>query len=551
MTRYGLLVSSAAKARKAFFAIAVLALPVLLGSPGAGAASMASLAISPPQGGDPTYVYVDLMDAGEISRRLQKSETLRSVFAQWREILREIPASEMSFMSSVSGDEAPAFQMALKLGGGEKEILGRIASGKASADELDELFGKVWNRITVEAPLEGVSFYRLNPFDVYFSSNGELLIFADSPEGVRKSIQASRNGLRRFSPARKSDGRNLILVALGKDHSSLVADELSGIAWIQGDGAFPEKFAFEMELALRPGGWEIDLFTDAIKPLFGAGFFERNAPKPYGSFFRAGGGRLLAALDGIPYSNPLSAGAYMQLMSIFLGMGSVQFYDDIEKLTVPGVMKSISSGLAASDRLNFAVTAAPDGKMSAYVMARESAGTNWQKEGEAISRAAGIYGSLEAARAGRFEEVPGANWNHVYRVRSGESGSGSQPDITAAFGDSSALIGFLTPDLLAAPFVADSAFYEALTKAESAYEIVYVDMKLLRRVLADRVRRYPDGRYDTMLTALAILPFLDIREAGVLTLSPGHFRFTFKTGWLDFDDRESVRSALGSYGLAF
>jgi hypothetical protein len=240
----------------------------------------------------------------------------------------------------------------------------------------------------------------------------------------------------------------------------------------------------------------------------------------------------------------------MQLMSIFLSVDSRQFYDDIEKLTVPRVMESISSGLAASDRLNFAVTAAPDGKMSAYVMARESAGTNWRKEGEAISRAAGIYGSLEAAGARRFEEVPCANWNHVYRARSGE-GAGGQPDITAAFGDSSALVGFLTPDLLAAPFAADSAFYETLTKAESAYEIVYVDMKLLRRVLADRVRRYPDGRYDTMLTALAILPFLDIREAGALTLSPEHFRFTFKTGWLDFDDRESVRSALGSYGLAF
>jgi hypothetical protein len=50
---------------------------------------------------------------------------------------------------------------------------------------------------------------------------------------------------------------------------------------------------------------------------------------------------------------------------------------------------------------------------------------------------------------------------------------------------------------------------------------------------------------------MAILPFLDIREAGALTLSPEHFKFTFKTGWLDFDDRDSIRNALGPYGLEF
>ncbi|MDR0648831.1 MAG: hypothetical protein LBF92_05805 [Synergistaceae bacterium] len=550
MIGQGLTVSGTIKAWRVIFAMAALALPALLWSPGADAASVASRAIVKPQGGDPTYVYADLMDAGEISRRLQKSQTLRFVFAQGREILKKIPASEMSLMFSVSGDEAPAFQMALKLGGKEGGLLGRIASGKASADELGEFFGETWNSVTVEAAEDSSPLYRLSPLDSFFSSDGELLIFADSPEGVKKSIRASRNGSGRFSPARKSSGRNLILMTFGRDHSSAVADQISDLLAPQGE-TFPERLAFEMALALRPGGWEVDVFTDVIKSLYGPDFFAKNVRKPSGSFLRAGGGRLLASYDGTPPLLPLTASSYVRLISSLLDVEPLSYYDGIEKLTGPDAEDGISSGMAASDRLNVAITAAPDGEMSGYVAASESAGTNWRKEGEAFSRKVGVYDSLTAGGAGKYEEIRNAGWNHVYSAKADGSGADGKHGLTLAFDDSRALIGFFAPELLSEPFSAGTEFYEALTKAESALEIIYVDMKLLRKVLADRISKGSGGPSAMSLAPIAVLPFLDIWEAGALTLSPEHFRFSFRTGWLDFDDRDSALSIHGAYGLEF
>jgi hypothetical protein len=510
---------------------------------GADAASRASLAISPLVGDDPAYFYADFQDAGEISRRLQKSETLRFISKQAGEALKGIPAREISLMFSVSGDEAPSFQMAWTLEDGGSEILGRIASANASTAELDKFFGKIWSSVAVEAPDHDVPFYRLNPFGFYFSSNGELLVFANSIEGVKKSLLATLNGYKRFSPKTKSNGRNLILCGLGKEYSAIFANEFAAIAGFPSGAPFPENISVEMNAALRPGGWELDIFTDAIKPLYGDAFFEHSVSKPTGSFRRAGGGRLVAAVDGIVNGDLLDGYNFMRLLSYYVGVKGEWDDQALQKFAEGDTAEYIRSALSAAGRLNFAVTSAPDGRLTAYAAVLDSAG-DWKRAGDALSKAQSARRKTNSDEAVNAKEIPDDDWNHVFSIETKEAESGSPVSVTAAFGDDRAFIGFMPPNDLKEPFSVKSEFYENLTKNEGALEIVYADMKFLRQILATRRHSDPSASYDSTLTAIATIPFLDIREVGALTLSPEHFRFIFKTGWLDFEDREYVNTIM-------
>lgn len=116
MTSNDLSVSRGKKAAVTLFPFLVSALLLIPLLASAQAASRPSLAIAPPQGEDLSYLYADMADAGKIARRLQKSEAIKSFFEPAKAILEGFPATEMSFMMSVSGDEKPSFQMAWGLG---------------------------------------------------------------------------------------------------------------------------------------------------------------------------------------------------------------------------------------------------------------------------------------------------------------------------------------------------------------------------------------------------------------------------------------------------
>lgn len=521
-------------------AIFALSFFIAFAASGANAASRASYAISPLEGDDPAYFYADFQDAGEISRRLQKSQTLRFISAQAKDMLKGIPASEISLLFSVSGDEEPSFQMAWKLGKGRGEFLKGIAAGSASTDELEEFFGKIANLITVRAPEEGVPFYRLDPPGFYLSSDGELLVFANSIEGVKKSLRAAHNGYKRFSPKTKSGGRNLILCGLGKEYSSFFANEIAGILEFPAGALFPENIAVEMNVSPRPGGWELDIFTDAVRPLYGDGFFERGVRKPAGPFFKAGGGRLVAAVDGIVNADLVDGYDYIQLLSYYAGVKG-EWDSRFLRQFAGDASEYVRSAMSSDGRLNFAITAAPDGKLAGYAAVLEGA-PDWKRVGDALSKAlaAGGTSADETAGTADVKEIPNDDWNHVFSIETREIESGSPVSVTAAFGDDRAFLGFMPPGGLEEPFDVNSELYESLTKNESALEIVYVDMKFLRRISAARQKSDPSANYGSKFTAMTMIPFLDIREAGAQTLSPEHFKFIFKTGWLDFEEREYV-----------
>jgi hypothetical protein len=543
MTLHAALASRGAIAARTLSVISILVCLAISAS-GAGAASRSSLAIFPPQGGDLTYLYADIADAGEIALRLQKSETLGFLHAPAKEMLAGLPAAELSLMVSVSGDEMPSFQMAWALSGENKPLLEKIAGGSASVGELGEFFGKISDKFAVQGPEDGTPFYRVNPFGLYFSSNGELLLFADSIEGVKKSMLAAGNSHKRFSPKTKSACRNLILLSLGKEPSAFFAESVPGFIRIPDGASFPEKISLEADVNLRPGGWELDLFTNAIRPFFADGFFERSAPKTYGSFFKAGGGRLLAAVDGIPSEELLLDGSYVAFLSDILGIGSGWDADTVETLIGRRAYGYLLAGLESSDRMNLAVTAAPDGGLSGYLTVSAASGTDWKRAGDEMSKAVSVYNEMNEDGPVKIKELPDDDWNRVFSIEAPEAESGAPAGVTAAFGENRALAGFLRPDLLKEPFVSGSRFYEALTKDANVLETMYVDMRFLRDTLRAIRAKNPDRGHYGRQAFFTIIPFLDFREIGAQTLSPEHIKFFFKTGWLDLEEREFINSIM-------
>ncbi|MDR0616478.1 MAG: hypothetical protein LBG29_06685 [Synergistaceae bacterium] len=536
MTSNDLSVSRGKKAAVTLFPFLVSALLLIPLLASAQAASRPSLAIAPPQGEDLSYLYADMADAGKIARRLQKSEAIKSFFEPAKAILEGFPATEMSFMMSVSGDEKPSFQMAWGLGREEDILLERIAQKSASSEELEEFFGRMSNLISVLAPDGETPFYRIDPFGLYFSSDGKLLIFASSEEGVKKSMLAAGNSYRRFSPKTKSSGRNVMLLGLGKEPSAFFAENLADVFGMEDWTLFPENISAEAHVSLTPGGWELDLLTDLVKPIYGDGFFGRSVPKPYGSFFRSGGGRLVAAVDGIPNPELVLTGGYVRILSSILGDSSGFDASAIETLMPERASGHIVSALESAGRMNFAVTATPDGDLSGYFAVSGAASGDWKKAGDEISRSVTGYNETDSDGAVKIKEIPGDGWDRVFSITP-EGGPG-QASLTVAFHENRAFAGFVRPDLLKEPFIADSEFYEALTKDADVMENLYADMRFLRKTL----RAKAPGRYYDGQAALIMISLLDFREIGAQTLSPEHFKFFFKTGWPDLDEREFIQS---------
>jgi hypothetical protein len=539
MTSSDLSVSRGKKAAITLFSILVLAFLLISLPDKAQAASRPSLAIAPPQGEDLSYLYADIADAGKIARRLRKSEALKSFFEPAKDMLEGFPATEMSFMMSVPGDEMPSFQMAWGLGREEDTLLERIAQKSASAEELEGFFGRISNLISVQAPEGESQFYRIEPFGLYFSSNGELLIFASSEEGVKKSMLAAGNSYRRFSPKTKSSGRNLILFGLGKEPSAFFAENLADVFGMEDWTLFPEKISAEAHVSLTPGGWEVDLLTDLVKPVYGDGFFGRSVPKPYGSFFRSGGGRLVAAVDGIPNAELVLTGGYVRILASILGDGAGFDASSIETLMPERAIGHIVSALGSSGRMNFAVTAMPDGDLAGYFAVSGATPGDWKKAGDEISRSVVYYNETDRDGAVKIKELPGDGWDRVFSITPG--GEPGQASLTVAFQENRAFAGFVRPDLLGEPFSADSELYEAIARDAGVLENLYVDMRFLRKTLRAMRAKAPDRYYDGQ-AALIMISLLDFREIGAQTLSSEHFKFFFKTGWPDLEEREFIQS---------
>jgi hypothetical protein len=157
----------------------------------------------------------------------------------------------------------------------------------------------------------------------------------------------------------------------------------------------------------------------------------------------------------------------------------------------------------------------------------------------------GAVGAYNAARgeSGKIRERESIGFDRVFEFKTASEGDIGQTDITAALGEDSALIGFITPSLLNERSFSASEFFDSLIADESALEVTYLDARLMRKVLASAVLNSPYRDSVRRITP-AIATLMDFREIGCRTFSPNHFRFSFKTGWLDFEDREYMRTLI-------
>jgi hypothetical protein len=155
----------------------------------------------------------------------------------------------------------------------------------------------------------------------------------------------------------------------------------------------------------------------------------------------------------------------------------------------------------------------------------------------------GAVGAYNAARgeSGKIRERESIGFDRVFEFKTASKGDIGQTDVTAALGEDRALIGFITPSLLDEGFFSASEFFDLLIADESALEVAYLDARFMRKVLASAAKNNMDP---SMWIAQAVAPLMDFREIGCRTFSPNHFRFSFKTGWLDFEDREYMRTLI-------
>jgi hypothetical protein len=329
--------------------------------------------------------------------------------------------------------------------------------------------------------------------------------------------------------------------------------------------SYPERVQIEGDICLSPGGWSLELFTNLLEPLYGREFMERSVQKTAGSFFSAGGGKLIAALDSTPDVRQLLGAGYGLLLD-FIAEVAPGAKDEVSRLAAPKYAEEIEMWLSSIDRLNFAVTADPADPscLRGYVFASTTSSGAMKKAGGIISGAIASYGASDEG-SGKILKVSSDGWDSVFSVEIDglDDLIGGQVSLVAAFGDDCAIVGIMPPSLLEEPFSSGSDLYDSLTGDERVMEISYLDARSLRKSLRSILLKKAPGALERFaapfidfkkvgaaqtsaerFAALILMPLIDFRDIGAQTFSPSHFKFTFKTGWPDFEERELASSLM-------
>lgn len=515
----------------------------------------ASDAIPATFGDDPSYLYVDLPNIRRIAKHVSESAALDVLtecdhrLALARKGLLTFPATDMALLIAKNSDGEKQFHLALRFDDRHRALLRKIEDGTAETGEIGRLFGE--GNLPAGARIEAISddnghvAYRLGRFGLHLSAKDGVLVVGDGSRSVEESFRAMDNRFGRFNPKERGGSpADAFAIRLDRETTGQI---LGMYGFGEGDSA-KRGMTIDGKLTFVPGGWDVDLFTNASELMYG----RRDASKIFsnltGPFPSAGGGRLALAADSTPNTRFIVTEGYAKAMYRLLSRSS-KFATKLAEGLASSLGKEERSELFDSllslGRLNAAITYDPANPkdVRAYAVATSRTG-GMGKVGAKIS-------DLLEKRLGDegivHEKIDLENWDAAYALRIAKPLKKWAPkNFTLAFDDKRLAIGLLPPALLTTPFSTDSAYWKELSENKTIKEWLYMDMRALRKIVAAVTERIDLQKNDRLSVALLLLPFVDFREITSQTFSERHTRFNFRTGWLDLDDRAFLHRFLTS-----
>ena len=491
---------------------------------------------------DPTFFYVGLADARQFAGSLGRSELVRLLvdnrpdYEFFRSFLKDFPAKDFTLMLSDTGEHGVTFQLAIAFGEDKRAILDKIAARTAAATDIVELLGGeafLLDVLDLYVPESEDEFYEFTTFDLYFSSFENLLILGSHESAVERSIAAGKNRFRRQKLDFKGKDDNVLFVRVGEEMSSeIFGSETQGHVYFEGD------------VARVPGGWDMELHTNAVNAFRGERYVDVAYEKNPGTFFNAGGGRLVAAVDSTPDLKRL-LGQRGPMAGISRGIDEMMAMA-AEKLGKHRA-EELGEALTALDRLNLAMTTGEDGpsdlRAYAFLSSREDGES--ERLGKLVSELIDVYNDSPEAE-GRFESIDLPGWSRAYELPLPEETPVFTNDsrLVLAFGPEGLFAGLMPDALVETKFGSDSELYGEISTAKNVIEVVYLDMRALRKIAKLAVDSVGIRRQGRLMLATMMIPLIDVREIGMQTHAIDHFSLQFRTGWLDFEERDFVRGLL-------
>lgn len=512
---------------------------------------------------DPTYFYMGLQDAREFALRLQRSELIRLLaeiepeFDAVRDFLKKFPVDDIAVLFSDGGEDErydARFQLTMRFDPKHRPTLDKIAQRTATKEDCLALFSDKPNRflemMRIHTPEEAEEpYYELSTFDLYFTAHEDLLLFGESPERLKASLAAAKSSTRRFKLEAKGPAKNTFYMNASKE----LTEELLGSAFYldeqEGTAQAPQRMTLEGEIKLVPGGWNLDLFTNAATITLGKAYEKKMYSKPANSFFSAGGGQLLAALDSTPDLTSMTrySGGPRSAMRRFVNECIDEMSEALGELIGEQKTEELQKALFAVDRINVGITNDPtaptDVRMYMHLSSQEQGVT--PRAGEILSEIIEKY-NQDAKNKEKFVASEQPGWTKVYALTIPEELSEitKQDTVSVAMGEHGILFGLMSSQLIGEKFNTASALFAEATAKNNLKEIAYFDAKSIRKFVTATAKRGTLSRSTRKTLTMLIVPFLDFHEISAETLSLEHFTFRFKTGWLDFEDRDFVKKLL-------
>ena len=491
---------------------------------------------------DPTFFYVGLADARQFAGSMGRSELVRLLvdlrpdYEFFRSFLKDFPAKDFTLMLSDTGEHGVTFQLAIAFGEDKRAILDKIAARTAAASDIVELLGGeafLLDVLDLYVPESEDEFYEFTTFDLYFSSFENLLILGSHESAVERSIAAGKNRFRRQKFDFKGKDDNVLFVRIGEEISSeIFGPETQGHVYFEGD------------IARVPGGWDMELHTNVVNAFYGERYVDMSYEKKPGTFFNAGGGLLVAAVDSTPDLKRLF-GLRGPMADIGRGIDEMMAMA-AEKLG-KNRAEELGNALMTLDRLNLAVTMGDGGpsdlRSYAFLSSREEGES--ERLGKLMSELIEVYNDSPEAED-RFESIDLPGWSRSYALSLPEEAPVFTNDsrLVLAFGPEGLFAGLMPDALVETRFGSDSELYEKISNTEDVVEVVYLDMRALRKIAKLALDSAGIRRQGRQMLAAMTIPLIDMREIGLQTHAIDHFSLQFRTGWLDFEERDFVWSLL-------
>lgn len=502
------------------------------------AASPANGALSALPGGDRTFFYLNFTEADKIVSRLGKSEFIR--WAAGENLFVNTHVKELALLAF---DEAEPLsklhlQAAMRFDDEHRDVLKKIEKKTAHGEDVANLIApglkKRFLRVTEPHPNYQDSFYYVESLGFYISAQDDLLIFGSTPEILKKSLSAASGHSRRFTRKAKAEGRNNVLFQMGEEVTEQISRILFGpFEENEGDESRPKRFSMEGNVGLFPGGWDLDISSNALPLFFGKTYMDRMFAKSEGSFYAAGGGQVLAMVDTTPAMKYVLA----QVNEICGNISGSDF------LSLP-----VTRDLQEIDRVNAAVTNDPENpkdiRAYVYLSSRKEGVT--RRVGEALAGALEASGNWMAKgnELGiRAEKIEAGDGKRAFALDLPDKFTRFFPSnrLSVVIEDGGVLCAWMPLSLLSVPFEKRSKAYDGLMKKNDLAEKCFFDARAIRKAVGALSENGGLSPKAAGILKHFFIPFMDIRETTVEVSSPERVRFGFRTGWFDLEERDTLR----------